>query len=586
MADPVTLRTEAGDEHLDLSEFEARLRRGEVSPQSLVRLPAVTGDTFVPACDLELYKQLHEPRRAYFSRAFSVSRFPWMTSAVILLNLAVYLFTVTTGHMELDEMVRFGGKVGPLVTDLGELWRLFTANFLHRDAVHIGLNMFVLFNVGGVLENTYRTLDYLWLLVFTGIATMTTSLLLNDAITIGASGMVFGCLGGIVAFFLKYRSDLPSRYRSIMGSAAIPTVLGLLLIGITSQGVDNWAHIGGLLAGLLTGAFMRPRLLTDARRWWWEPALRALPSLTILLAVFVGQAITGDVLPLMRQERDDAFGFTVPVPRSWVNGANALGSVAWFNGLSGLGRATFAAEAVEMPEGADAQGQAQRFIDEQLTMRVLGPDVMTVRHEPPELARVADRDAVKVRAAYDDGSGTTRLVAYFVPRGNLLYQLVFTWPSSYPRYAHVAEQMLSGMRFDEPKALRLARGEALLFPNSPPMLAHLGMALLDVGDSDGAAEALSVAVRGEPSNGSYRVALSRAWLAAGDVERACDAASGAVVYDPTGALALEAGARCELARGNPKKALQLLEAALLSSPSDPRLKAAEEKLRASLPGVE
>ncbi len=136
-------------------------------------------------------------------------------------------------------MVRSGGKVGPLVKDLGDLWRLLTANVLHRDALHLGLNMFVLFNVGGALENTYRTLDYLWLLVFTCIATMTTSLLLNDAVTIGASGMVFGCLGGVVAFGLKYRSVLPARYRSILGDAAIPSVLGLLLIGIRSPGVDN-----------------------------------------------------------------------------------------------------------------------------------------------------------------------------------------------------------------------------------------------------------------------------------------------------------------------------------------------------------
>ena len=50
--------------------------------------------------------------------------------------------------------------------------------------------------------------------------------------------------------------------------AAIPTVLGLLLIGITSEGVDNWAHVGGLMAGLLTGLFMRPKLLADSGPKW------------------------------------------------------------------------------------------------------------------------------------------------------------------------------------------------------------------------------------------------------------------------------------------------------------------------------
>ena len=67
----------------------------------------------------------------------------------------------------------------------------------------------------------------------------------------------------MVAFGLKYRSSLSAFHRSVMGDAAIPTALGLLLIGITSQGVDNWAHGGGLVAGLITGSFMRPRLLAE-----------------------------------------------------------------------------------------------------------------------------------------------------------------------------------------------------------------------------------------------------------------------------------------------------------------------------------
>ena len=52
----MTVRTEVGDEHLDLPEFELRIARGEISPQSLVRWPAVTGEAFVPAVELELYQ--------------------------------------------------------------------------------------------------------------------------------------------------------------------------------------------------------------------------------------------------------------------------------------------------------------------------------------------------------------------------------------------------------------------------------------------------------------------------------------------------------------------------------------------------
>lgn len=582
MASPLILRTDSGDEHVDLLEFEERVRQGEISPQSLVCLPAVTGDAFVPACELALFNALHEPRRASFSRSFSLARFPYITSGLILLNVAIFLFTARGGELELDDMVRDGAKVGPLISDLGEFYRLFTANFLHHDGLHLGLNMFVLFNVGGALENTYRTLDYLWLLVFTGIATMTASLLLNESITIGASGMVFGCLGGVVAFGLKYRSLLPTRYRSVMADAAIPTVLGLLMMGITSHGVDNWAHIGGLVAGIGTGAFMRPRLLADARRWWWQPLLRAAPSLGILAAVFGAQALTLTLLPVMRVEHDDAYGLSMPVPDAWVRGANPLGSVAWYNGLSGLGRASFAAEAVEMPEGADAVAWAARFVDEHLASRSFGP---WLHHGAPEAARVAGYAGVRVQAVLDDPAGDSRLVAYFVPRGNVLYQLVFLWPTAFPRYGQIVEQMLAGVRFDETRALRLARAEALFFPNSPQALARLGDELLNQGDSVPAAQALASAVHREPSNVQYRVLLSRAWLSAGEIELACDAAKAAVSYQGDDSDVLEADARCELARGNPREALERLERARAASPSDPRLRAAESRLKATLPAV-
>jgi membrane associated rhomboid family serine protease/tetratricopeptide (TPR) repeat protein len=617
MSQPLTLRTDSGDEHLDLHEFEARVRRGEVSPQSLVRLPAITGETFVPACELEVFKALHEPKRAYFARAFSLSRFPWLTSALILLNLAIYLYTVRSGPLSLDDMVRFGAKADPMVTDLGELWRLFTANFLHRDALHIGLNMFVLFNVGGALENTYRTLDYLWLLVFSGVATMSASLWLSDAVSLGASGMVYGCLGAIVVFGLKYRAILPSRYRTIMSEAAIPTVLGLLLIGITSEGVDNWAHVGGLMAGLLTGLFMRPRLLADVGPRW-APALRAAPTLAIGCLLAFGPTLLGDQLPSMRHERDDVYGISVPVPKAWRHGADRYGTVAWNNGLPDFGRASFAAQAVEMPDGADAAAQAELFIealrrlpgevdlydsahaseptvpgmthgwDSQFARKAgamvafFSNDVLRVKVEPMVPSRIGERDALKVHAVLSERSGPTHVVAFFVPRGELVYQLVFKYSADFPRYAHVIEQMQAGIRFEERKALREARAQAALFPNSPSLLGRLGRALRRDGEPASAVEALKVAVRGEPSRVEIRRELALALLATGDVEGACESSQAAVLYAPDDPDSLEVDARCEVARGNPRRALERLSVARQLLPQDERLKAAEARLRASL----
>lgn len=580
VSQPITLRTEVGDEQLDLVEFEARARRGEISPQSLVKLPAVTGDRFMRACELELYNALHEPRQAYFSRAFSLVRFPWMTAAIIFFNLAAFLYTADGGELDIDDMVRFGAKVGPLITDLGEVWRLLTANFLHRNALHLGLNMFVLFNVGGVLENTYRTLDYLWLLVFSGLATTAASLFFSEAISLGASGMVYGCLGGVVLFGIKYRSILPIRYRRIIAEAAIPTVLGLLLIGFTSRGVDNWAHLGGLLAGLLTGAFMRPRLLLGPGPKW-GPAVRALPSGVVLVFLVFGQNLLAQKVPQLKRETDDTFGLSVLVPQDWRPGASPAGTWAFYNGLPGLGRATFAADALQMEEGADAVFQAQRYV-EQLEPRAVGPEVLKVRSNPPVAVRVSERDAMKVRASFDEPVSSTEVAAFFIPRGEWVYQLVFHYPAEFPRYEHVVEQMVNGIRFHEPKALRQARAQALLFPNAPQGLGELGYWLRREGEAYLAAETLRAAVKLDIDNAALRRELARAWLQAGEVDQGCEASAEALLFGPDDAESFEVQARCDLARGRPHEALRRLDQAHAAAPQDESVERARFKLRTEL----
>jgi tetratricopeptide (TPR) repeat protein len=190
---------------------------------------------------------------------------------------------------------------------------------------------------------------------------------------------------------------------------------------------------------------------------------------------------------------------------------------------------------------------------------------------------------LRVRVTVRETTGTRRLVVYFVPRGTLVYQLAAEWPANFPRYGQVTEWMVQGLRFTEPRALRLVRGEALLFPNSPDALARLGLALLEQGEGPAAAEALQAAVRGAPGVVPYRVALARAFLVSGELERACEASQSALTYSPDDAQALEADARCELARGHPRRALERLGQARASAPGDERLKDAETKLRATLP---
>jgi tetratricopeptide (TPR) repeat protein len=416
--------------------------------------------------------------------------------------------------------------------------------------------------------------------VVSGIATMAASLVAAPlAVTVGASGMVYGCLGGLIVFGLKYRTILPAPYRRILGEAAIPLALLLLLMGFTSPGVDNAAHVGGILAGIGVALFLRPRLLVDAPRWPWWSAVRALPSAGLLVLVLFGGQLLSEGLPPLRFERDEAFGISVQLPSGWRPGANRFGQLAFFNGLPGVGRATFAAGASTETEPADVGEHARRFIDEQLTPAALGAEVLRVSHQEPLPARIADRDALLVRADVDEPFGRTVLLAYFVPRGNLVYRLVFSFPAAKRRYAGIIDEMAASVRFEEPQSLREARAKGLLFPHAPWALGELGAMLHHFGESGEAIEALTAAIRRDPSSVSSRAQLALALLHSGQIEAACRASADAVLYGPADPLALEADARCELARGNAPRALERIQQARRANPSDPKLARAEEALR-------
>ena len=394
--------------------------------------------------------------------------------------------------------------------------------------------------------------------------------------------MVFGCLGAVVAFGLKYRSVLPARYRRIMGDGGHSHRAGRSCssasprrgwtTGRTSAGWWPESPSGCWFARSSSSTAASPR----------APALRALPTLALVSLALFGQGALEQALPSMRIERDDDFGLSMPIPRGWKRGANPLGSLAWYNGLPGVGRASVAGEAVEAPEGADLTLEAARFVEERLSGSSLGPNVIAVEIGKPEAGRVGN----ETRCASLPSSPRRRGTRGSRPGSSLGGRWSFSSSSSGPTASSamdtIADEMAQGLRFVEPKALRVARGEALVFPNSPAALARLGIALREEGEVAPAVEALQAAVRRAPDGVRWRVALSRALMDQGEVERACQAAHDALAYDELDPGALEADARCELGRGNTRRALERLEEARAAMPGDERLRAAAKKLRASV----
>jgi rhomboid protease GluP len=468
------VRTDRGEERLDLEEFENKVVRGEIAPQCPVLFPAVTGDQWVAAGSLEIFRQLYSPRRLHFSRAFSLGRVPRVTFAFIAANvlwfLAMQLWPSTD---PVDTLLRFGAKAGPLMLDLGQFWRLITANVVHKDVLHIAVNLFVIFNFAGALENAFRPLDMALILSSSALGTTLCSFAATDPVSAGASGVAYGALGGAAVFGFKYREILPARYRLVLGGAVVPTVLVFLFIGWTSSGIDNWGHFGGLTAGSATVMLLRPRMLSDpprgARLW----LTRALP-LTLLLGIpLVLGPLTQGLLPVLRPQLDRDLGLLVPIPVEWQRGADRLGPMAFYDGLSGYGHAQLSAGGFLSPDPIDLDAVEAAFVKQELEAPLAAGRISALQVSKASPTRAAGLDGEKVEATFRRAGMVFRLEALLLRRGRLCYELEMIWPEDLPGFQRVYAKIEAQLAVREPAFLERARARALFAPGSPEAVADL-----------------------------------------------------------------------------------------------------------------
>jgi len=195
----------------------------------------------------------------------------FVTNIIIAINVAVYvvvlILSATIGGgigslLSPDQhvLVNAGAQYNVLVAQ-GQVWRIFTAMFLHFNLLHIGLNMLSLFLIGAVVEIFYGKWRYLLIYLLSGIAggIVTYFVMPPETLAAGASGAIFGVFGALGVFYLANRQAL-GRY----GAGAITNWLfwlGLnLVFGFTNSGsIGIWDHIGGLVAGMIIGALLIPR---------------------------------------------------------------------------------------------------------------------------------------------------------------------------------------------------------------------------------------------------------------------------------------------------------------------------------------
>lgn len=581
VAAPFTIRTPSGEESLDLEELEARVRRGEVDASTQVRFPPVTGHHFVRAAELPILRPHFQTRAIYFQRAFHLGRVPLLTGAVALACVAVFAAEGGfSGPVELETMVALGAKAGPLVVDLGQWWRLFTANFVHRDLAHLGFNLFVLFHFGAALENAYRPLDHALILLASALGTTLASLAGGDELSAGASGIAYGMLGGAVVFGLRYRKILPEKYRRVLGGAVIPTVLVFLFIGFTSAGIDNYGHLGGLVGGAGTTALFTPRLLAG------PPGRAATVKVIVLVGVaallVAGGPIFGPGLAILRTERDDAWGVQLRVPARWRRAEERFGHVAWSNGLPPPARAAVALTGRVVEDEVGLEAEAARFARLALEEPEAAGRITQVVVAPPRWAHVGGMLGLQLEARYDEQGARTVLVANFFSRGGLVYALVRLRPDALEAYDAVLQSVASSLVPVEPAFLRERRARALLSPFDPVALRALAAAEADAGGHELAREVLRIAERHAPEDGLASAMLASLAFEDGLTREGCAAAGRALARAPGEAAVIEAVADCAWARGDGPTALARLRDAARARPEDGRLARKRARARAAL----
>lgn len=182
-------------------------------------------------------------------------KLPLVTTLLVGSNIVIWLLLEFMGDTQTGYyMVEYGAAFPPYIVENGEWWRLFTCMFLHFGAEHLINNMLMLYVTGSRLEHALGSIRFGMLYLLSGVGGSVLSCYMEMreeemAVSAGASGAVFGVLGGLIALAIWNKGRIEGlTTKGLLGMLALS-----LYYGFATSGVDNWGHIGGLLGGFVLG---------------------------------------------------------------------------------------------------------------------------------------------------------------------------------------------------------------------------------------------------------------------------------------------------------------------------------------------
>ena len=228
--------------------------------------------------------QLLTPRKGYF-----------FTPSIILVNVLIFLLMVISGVHIMSpasvDLINWGANFRPSTLE-GEYWRLLSSCFLHIGLFHLAMNMYAFVYIGSMLEPLLGGKRFITAYLSTGFLASLTSLYWHDlTVSAGASGAIFGMYG---VFFALLTSDLIEKTARQQLLKSIAIFIGLnLMIGLNA-GIDNAAHIGGLVSGFVIGYLFLPSLKSKNEKTT-TVVIAGIVVLSIAIAAYIIPRLSNDI---------------------------------------------------------------------------------------------------------------------------------------------------------------------------------------------------------------------------------------------------------------------------------------------------
>jgi len=208
------------------------------------------------------------------------------TVLILMINAGLFIATQLLANKyggqqgETIALYALGGKFSQAIVQDHQWWRLVTAGFLHGGIVHILMNSWVLYDLGAQVEAVFETPRFLVIYFLSTVGGFYLSFRMSAAPSIGASAGITGLIGAMIAFGVLNRSSLGKEIRNFY----LRWVVYILAMGLfPGFRTDNWAHIGGLLAGFAVGYVAGTPIRASHAK---EAAWRGAAALCVVITAF------------------------------------------------------------------------------------------------------------------------------------------------------------------------------------------------------------------------------------------------------------------------------------------------------------